>query len=301
EEGRVVSLGEPVKVKTSEHDSFAGAWKVFAEQLGRPAPKEAVFAIASPIHGDVLKMTNNPWVIRPAALKSELGLDELRFVNDFGAVGHSLSQLRPENYLHLTGPERGLPEQGVITVLGPGTGLGVAHVLRRGGKAYVIEGEGGHIGFAPQDEFEDALMQCLRAEHGRVSAERVVSGPALADIYAVLAARESGARQFSDDTALWQAGINGTDQLASAAVQRFCLALGSAAGDYALVHGAQAVVIAGGIVPRLTGLLPKTGFAQRFSAKGRFEGYLKDIPLKLITHPDPGLLGAAAVATSTTG
>ncbi|MDE1896814.1 MAG: glucokinase, partial [Rhodospirillales bacterium] len=105
---------------------------------------------------------------------------------------------------------------------------------------------------------------------------------------------------YTEDTALWQAGISGTDSLATAAVQRFCLALGAVAGDYALIHGAQAVVIAGGIAPRLAALLPQGGFARRFSAKGRFEAFLNDVPLKLIIHPDPGLVGAAVVATSTT-
>jgi glucokinase len=301
EDGHVLSLSEPVKVRTSEHESFAGAWAVFAEQLGRAVPQEATIAIASPIHGEAMKLTNNPWTIRPAALKQQMGLEALRFVNDFGAVGHALSQLRPHDYQHLAGPETGLPANGVITVLGPGTGLGVAHVLRQGGKAFVMESEGGHVGFAPLDEFEDSLLARLRTRHGRVSAERVVSGPGLREIYTSLTMQESAPSEFSDDTALWQAGICGTDELAAAAVQRFCLALGAVAGDFALAHGAQAVVIAGGIVTRLAGMLPRTGFARRFTTKGRFEALLANIPVKLIIHPDPGLLGAAAAAASTKG
>ncbi|MDE2319628.1 MAG: glucokinase [Rhodospirillales bacterium] len=298
---KIVSLSKAVKIKTEEHDSFAGAWAAFEAELGRKAPQEAAIAIAGPVHGDVLKLTNNPWVIRPAALKKELRLNTLRFVNDFGAVGHALSQLHPCDYQHLAGPQKDLPANGVITVLGPGTGLGVAHVLRRNGRAHVIEGEGGHAGFAPLDEFEDALLLRLRARHGRVSVERVVSGPAILEIYAAFAALQNIPPLYTKDTAVWQAGISGTDPLAAAAIQRFCLALGAVAGDYALIHGAEAVVIAGGIAPRLAALLPKTGFAQRFSAKGRFEAFLKNVPVKLIIHPDPGLLGAAVVATSTTG
>ncbi len=301
-EGRqVVSLGEPVKIKTKDHDSFAGAWRAFQAQLGRKLPKEAAIAVACPVQGEVLKLTNHPWTLRPAALQHELALDALNFVNDFGAVGRSLSQLGPEDYRHLAGPEGDLPETGVITVLGPGTGLGVAHVLRRDGNNYVMESEGGHIGYAPLDEFEDALLTQLRARHGRVSAERIVSGPGLREIYKMLAKLESNPPHLTEDAALWQAGILGTDALAAAAVQRFCLALGAVAGDYALAHGSQAVVIAGGIVPRLADLLPETGFARRFTAKGRFQNLLAETPVKLITHPNPGLLGAASVGVSTPG
>ncbi len=298
---RVVSLGEPVKIKTKDHDSFAGAWRAFEARLGRDLPEEAAIAVACPVQGEVLKLTNNPWTIRPAALADELGLEALNFVNDFGAVGRSLSQLGRGDYRHLAGPEQDLPEDGVITVLGPGTGLGVAHVLRQGGQAYVMESEGGHIGYAPLDEFEDALLARLRARHGRVSAERIVSGPGLREIYKMLAKLENSPPHLTEDATLWQAGISGTDKLAAAAVQRFCLVLGAMAGDYALAHGARAVVIAGGIVPRLADLLPETGFAQRFLAKGRFQPLLAEMPVKLIIHPNPGLLGAASVGTSTPG
>lgn len=298
---RVVSLGEPVEFKTRTHDSFADAWAAFQAQSGRELPKEAAIAIACPVQGEVLKLTNHPWTIHPAALKQELGLEALTFVNDFGAVGHALSQLQPGDYLHLAGPERDLPENGVITVLGPGTGLGVAQVLRQGGKAHVIESEGGHISYAPLDEFEDALLARLRARHGRVSAERVISGPGLREIYKMLAKLENSPPHLTEDAALWQAGISGRDSLAAAAVQRFCLALGAVAGDYALAHGAQAVVIAGGIVPRLVDMLPSTGFARRFTAKGRFQNLLADMPVKLIRYVNPGLLGAASLATTTQG
>lgn len=298
---KIVSLSETVKIKTKDHDSFAGAWAAFEAELGRDLPKEAAIAVACPVQGEVLKLTNNPWILRPAALKQEMELEALTFVNDFGAVGHALSQLQPHDYRHLAGPERDLPANGVITVLGPGTGLGVAHVLRQGGKAHVLESEGGHIGYAPLDEFEDALLARLRTRHGRVSAERVVSGPGLREIYKMLAKLENSLPHFIEDAALWQAGISGTDPLAAAAVQRFCLTLGAVAGDYALAHGAQAVVIAGGIVPRLAEILPETGFARRFAAKGRFQSMLAEMPVKLITHPEPGLLGAASVGTSTQG
>ena len=293
----VVSLGETIKIRTHEYASFADAWRVLENRLRRPLPREAVIAVACPAHGDVLKLTNSPWTLHPAALKHQLRLDMLRFVNDFGAIGHALAQLQSTDYLHLSGPAQELPARGMISVVGPGTGLGVAQVLRQNDTAQVVETEGGHISFAPQDEFEDALLARLRARYEHVSVERIVSGPGLLHIYNMLAGREG---RVQDDAKLWQAGICGTDELAALAVRRFCQMLGTVAGDYALAHGARAVVIAGGIAPRLATLLPQTDFAQRFIAKGRFQILLAGLPVKLIVHPEPGLLGAAAAAVSTT-
>jgi glucokinase len=182
----------------------------------------------------------------------------------------------------------------VISVVGPGTGLGVAQVLRRDGCTHVIESEGGHIDFAPVDEIEDMILARLRKRYRRVSAERIVSGSGLAHIYEGLAAIEGRAVETGDNEALWTTALAGGDSLAVAALDRFCLALGSVAGDIALVHGANAVVIAGGLGLRIAPLLPHSGFAGRFAAKGRFESRMASIPVKVITHPQPGLFGAAA-------
>jgi len=297
--GRVNRLGPPVVLRTHEHASLAAAWVAFAATQPRPLPRMAAFAVACPVEGEVLRLTNNPWTIRPAALKAELGLDVLVLINDFAAIGHALSQLGPEDYVHLAGPEMALPEEGVITVLGPGTGLGVAHVLRRGGQAHVIASEGGHVHFAPLDAREDALLATLRARFGRVSAERVVSGPGLMNIYTSLCGMEARAARISEDAALWAAAIAGEDKQAAAALEQFCNALGAVAGDLALAHGASGVVIASGLVARIAHLLPKFDFAGRFAAKGRFEGLMLGMPVKLITHAQPGLLGVISALNAT--
>jgi glucokinase len=287
-------LGESVTLLARDHVSLAASWAAFGRMLGRELPRAAALAVACPITGDVLKLTNSPWVIRPGALRQELGVDAVTLVNDFGAVGHALSALRPENFSHLAGPDKDLPANGVISVIGPGTGLGVAHVLRRGGQAQVIECEGGHIDFAPLDALEDAILARLRQRFTRVSVERIVAGPGLLNLYEALAAIEGRPVMVRDDKALWARAVSGEDSLATAALQRFCLSLGAVMGDLALAQGASAVVVAGGIVPRIAGLLPDSGFAQRFVAKGRFEMMMAGMPIKLITHPSPGLLGAAA-------
>ncbi len=299
--GRVVSIGDEVKLKAAEHVTLPLAWQHFARVLGRTPPRAAGIAMACPVHGDLLKLTNNPWVIRPATLAAELGIERFTLINDFGAVGHAVAQLGPEYLRHLCGPDTALPEEGVTTVIGPGTGLGVAYVVRGGGGYTVCETEGGHVDFAPLDELEDRVLQQLRARFRRVSAERVVSGPGLANLYGAVTSIEGLPAGTYDDAALWTAALDGSDPLAVAALDRFCLTLGAVAGDLALAHGANGVVIGGGVGYRLVDRLPLSGFDQRFSAKGRFEAMMSRIPVKIITYPEPGLFGAAAAYASRHG
>lgn len=295
EDGRVVHLGEAVTLKTAEHASFQTAWEDFGRISGRSLPKAAAIAIAGPVDTDVIKLTNNPWIIRRSLVCEKLGVDSFVIVNDFGAVGHAVAQADDEHFLHLTGPDQPLAENGTISVVGPGTGLGVAHVWRNGSAYHVQATEGGHIDFAPLDSIEDAVLARLRNRYRRVSVERVVSGPGLIEIYEALASIEGRAVQQLDDKMLWQLGMSGEDSLASAAVDRFCLSLGSIAGDITLAQGGfGGVVIAGGLGLRIKDILVRSGFAERFRAKGRFEGLMASIPVKLITHPQPGLFGAAA-------
>ena len=294
EAGRVVSIADEVTLRSAEHVTLALAWHAYERTLGRPLPRAAGIAIACPVHGELLKLTNNPWVIRPAALKAELGVDAFVLINDFGAVGHAVAQVGPDNLRHLCGPDRDFPEDGIITVLGPGTGLGVAYVVRAAGRYTVCETEGGHIDFAPLDGLEDSVLAQLRRKYRRVSAERVISGPGLANLYGALTTIEGISAGTYDDKGLWTAALDGTDPLAVASLERFCLALGAVAGDLALAHGATGVVIAGGLGLRLVDRLPLSGFGQRFTAKGRFEAMMASIPVKIITYPQPGLFGAAA-------
>jgi glucokinase len=292
--GRVVSLGEEVTMKTAEHASLQTAWEAFGERLGRPLPPAAGIAVAGPVQGEVLKLTNNPWVIRPAWIPARLGALRYKLVNDFGAIAHAVAQLGDAHFRHLCGPDRPLPKEGVISIVGPGTGLGVAQLLRRDGRYHVIETEGGHIDFAPVDSLEDKILAQLRKQYRRVSVERVTSGMGLANLYEALAAIEGRPAVYRDEKTLWAAAMASKDSLAAAALDRFCLSLGTVAGDIALAQGANGVVIAGGLGLRVADHLPKSGFPGRFVAKGRFERRMDEMPVKLITHPQPGLFGAAA-------
>ena len=292
--GKVVELGEPVTLKTAEHGSFQLAWQEFGRRAGIDLPTNLAIAFAGPVGGEVLKLTNNPWVIRPSLIKERLGVDDYVIVNDFGAVGYAVATLGDEHFEHLCGPKRPLPDEGVISIVGPGTGLGVAALLRKPDHYEVIETEGGHVDFAPLDSLEDRILVQLRRHFRRISIERVASGQGLWNLYEALGALEGRDLTFHDEKELWAAALAGTDSLANAALDRLCLTLGAVAGDMALAQGASAVVIAGGVGFRLKDYLPKSGFQDRFIAKGRFERRMDEMPVKLITHPQPGLIGAAA-------
>ena len=292
--GKVVALDDPVTLKTSEHGSFQLAWQEFGRRAGIKLPDSLAIAFAGPVEGEVLKLTNNPWVIRPALIKERLDVDHYTIVNDFGAVAYAVATLGEEHFQHLCGPDRPLPQEGVTSIVGPGTGLGVAALLRRGAGYEVIETEGGHIDFAPLDKLEDRILDELRRSFRRVSVERVVAGQGLSNLYEALATIENLDVSIHDEKELWASALAGADSLATAALDRLCLSLGAVAGDLALAQGAHAMVIAGGVGLRLADYLPRSGFRDRFIAKGRFERRMDEMPVKLITHPQPGLVGAAA-------
>ncbi len=286
-----ISLGEPETLHTKDHASFQTAWEDFRERCGG----SLALSVAGPVGGEVIRFTNNPWIIRPSLMQSKLGVDQFTIVNDFAAVAHAVARAPDDQFLHITGPDRPLASEGTISLIGPGTGLGVAHLWRSGSEYRVTATEGGHIDFAPLDSIEDAILARLRKSHNRVSIERVVSGPAIGPIRQTLAAMEGRPVTEEDDVTLWTRGMEDRDSLAAAAVDRFCLSLGSVAGDIALAQGGfGGVVIAGGLGYRLRDHLPRSGFAERFRAKGRFSELMADIPVKLIVHPQPGLFGAAA-------
>ncbi len=289
-----ISLGEPVTLKTSDYASLQTAWEEFERIAGEPLPRAASIAIAAPITGETIRMTNNSWIFRTDAIDEQLGLDAVTLINDFGAVAHAVARTPDAELVHIAGVDKPLPEQGTVSVIGPGTGLGVAHFHRYPGGYHVQSTEGGHIDFAPLDAIDDGILAGLRKEHRRVSTERVNSGPGICVIYRALAALEKRPLEPIEDKIIWQRGIAREDSLAAAAVDRFCASFGSVCGDYALAHGAGGVVLAGGLGLRLRELLPKSAFGERFRFKGRYSEMMAGIPVKMIVHPQPGLYGAAA-------
>jgi glucokinase len=260
DEGRVTGVEEPVTLRTADYHSFRSAWEEFGRRTPGRIPVELGMAFAGPIGGDLLNLTNSPWVIRPATMQKELGLGRFAIVNDFGAVAHAVASLDGDGFSHVCGPGCPLPNDGLISVIGPGTGLGVASLLRRDGDVQVIETEGGHINFAPLNAVEDRILAELRCKFGRVSVERLLSGRGLLNLYEALAAIKNLPTPIGDERLLWTVALDGSDSLAAAALEQFCLTLGAVAGDVALAQGAKGVAIGGGLGQRLADHLPRSGF-----------------------------------------
>lgn len=288
-DGRVVALGEPVVLPTAGYAGLPDAWKTYGERIGEPLPRRASLAIAGPVTGGPVGFLNSHWVVYPDRLERELGLDTVLLLNDFGAMAHAVHALDAHHFTHVCGPDVPLPDHGAITVLGPGTGLGVAVLQRTRSGPVVLETEGGHIHFAPLDAREREVGYTIAAKYGRTSVERVVSGPGLGDIVRALAPDEA-----REDAALWQAAIDRGEPLLRAALDVFLGSYGAVAGDLSLAHGALGVALTGGLTNRLLHLMPASGFHARFCDKARYRARMESMPVKLVTHPQPGLFGAAA-------
>ena len=293
-DGHVRAINDEVTLTVADYLDLVHAWRAYAARINDAMPRHASFSIAGPVQTGAFKCTNNHWVIDDSRLNGDLGLEDHLLINDFVAVGHAVAQASEHMLLPLTGPDRPLPQEGTISIVGPGTGLGVAHVWRDATRYRVQHTEGGHIAFAPEDAVEDAILTQLRSRYGRVSAERVVSGPGIVPIYETLVAAAGQAPALSGDRAIWAAAFDGVDDFAMAALNRFCAVLGGVAGDIALAQGGSAVVIAGGLGLRLRAYLQQSDFAARFCNKGRYRDMLAAMPVKLITQEQPGLYGAAA-------
>jgi len=298
---------QPLSVCNAEFASLQHAAEHYLAAVG-VRPRRAAIAVASPVGDDEIRLTNRAWSFSRLELRETLQLDELLLLNDFGAVAQAVPALAAQDCVALYGPAA-MPPRGPITVIGPGTGLGVALLVGGPDDGWrVTETEGGHVTFAPIGEEEQAIARWLTAHYGRASNERVLCGKGLSHIDAVLrdtgvavasnpAARARGVvadgPALRDPADIVSSAREGHDLAARRALARFCAVLGSVAGDAALIHGARTVLIAGGIVPRFVPFLRSSAFRERFLAKGRFAPYLESVAIQIVVHPHPGMLGAA--------
>lgn len=289
DEGRVISLGDPVILSTAEYSGLSSAWKTYGELIGKPLPNLASLGLAGPVTGEPVGFLNSHWVVHPDTIEYDLGLDKALLLNDFGAMAHAVHALGEDQFAHVCGPDVPLPTYGSISVLGPGTGLGVAVLQRTDKGPIVLETEGSHIHFAPLNETERFVSERIEAIHERTSIERIVSGPGLGTITRAFAPEDK-----RDDPTLWKYAIEGEEPLLRQALDLFLDSYGAAAGDLSLAHGALGVALTGGLTNRLLHLIPRSGFHARFCDKGRYRPRMQDIPVKLVIHPQPGLFGAAA-------
>lgn len=271
------------------------AIRAYLGGLSRGAPGAAAMAIATPVTGDQVRMTNHHWAFSQAALKAELGFRTLRLLNDFTALALALPGL-PAGDLRQLGGGQARPDS-AIALLGAGTGLGVSGLLPDGRGGWLpLEGEGGHVTLPAVTPRERLVMDGLVRRHGHASAERVASGQGLVDTCAILCEADGvtppGLSCPADVSA---AALQAGHPQALEALNIFCATLGSVAGNLALTLGARGgVYVGGGIVPRLGPWFDASPFRERFEAKGRFRAYLADIPVWVITSlQSPALLGAA--------
>ncbi len=278
----------------ADYAELGEAIEAFLEGRGDlPAPRRGAIAIASPITGDQVSMTNHPWRFSIAELRRRIGFDRLEVINDFTAQALALPHLGDGDKMRVGGGTAvaGRP----LAVLGPGSGLGVSGLIPCGDKWVPLTGEGGHATMAPSDDRESAVLAHMRSQFDHVSAERCISGPGLINIYNALAAID-GARAAQYTAAqITDAETGAADPRCHEATQMFCAMLGATAGNLALTLGAQGgVFIAGGIVPRLGSRFAASPFRERFEAKGRFQTYLAAIPTAVVTHPLAAFIGCAA-------
>ena len=252
-------------------------------------PESAALAVAAPVLGDGVRMPNLEWRFSRRSLAGELDLRELVVVNDFAAVAWALPALAGAD-LHKVGG--GAPVGGAaMATLGPGSGLGVASVAPCGGEWAVVEGEGGNISFSGVTPEQQSITDHIRAQDGHCSAESLLSGPGLVNIYMALAGLQ-GRDVIRPSPAQVSKAASGGDALAGEARGMFFEVLGTVAGNLALTVSARGgVFIAGGIVPRMLKPLERSRFRESFEAKGRYRFYLEAIPTYVITEPYPAFLG----------
>lgn len=250
-------------------------------------------AIACPVPGDWVRMTNHTWEFSIKELTAELKLKWLGVINDFTSVAHSLPVLTEDHKVQI-GPGSPKPNANVA-VFGPGTGLGVDHLTMTAQGWKALDGEGGHVDFAPQDENEFAIWHYLKKKLGHVSAEEVLSGRGIVQIYQGLAEHKQLPPVYTDAADITTRAISKECELCELTLRQFCKIMGSFAGNLALNLGtAGGVYIGGGIAPRFVDYIRQSDFRARFEDKGRFSHYVANIPTYIITEPDHGLLGAAA-------
>ena len=289
--------------------------RFFAELAGVPGgmarPTRACIAMAGPVEGRRARLTNLPWALDAAAIERAFGLAYVTLVNDFFAAATGIEALGPGALREL---QRGIPDGGSVhgqarVVIGAGTGLGVAIALAAGGRWHVVAGEGGHVGFAPRAEPDVALWRHFARRHGRVSNEHVASGAGLVEIYRFLRGPE---RTDDGDALLLEADpaaaiaaralAPGDDSLAARALDRFASVFGAAAGDVALLSLPRGgVYVAGGIAPKVLDARRASAFVDAFVDKGPHSALMRTIPVRLVTEPSVGLLGAALIAARAGG
>jgi len=282
--------------KTAEHPGFEAALEAFLAPIPRAErPRRAIVAVAGPVSGDRIRLTNCPWEFSRDAVRERFGWTRFGLMNDFAAVAAALPHFGDS---HLDAVQTGIEvARRPKLVLGPGTGLGVGIAVPSGEDWQILDGEGGHATLAASNGEEAELIALLRRRLGHVSAEDVLSGPGLANLFRAIAERDGlGVEPATGEEVVSRLDREGCPA-AGEALDRFASFLGTVAGNAALTTGARGgVYLAGGVLRNLGDRFRTDLFRAAFNAKGRMSGYLETVPVYRITHPEPGLYGLQALA-----
>ncbi len=292
------SVHDEVRFKCKDFAGPAEAANAYLEQT-RPTspPQHGAFAVASPVLGDEINMTNHPWTFSIEAVRTSLKFETLQVINDFTAIALAVPRLIDQD-LQKIGAGNAASGHPIV-VLGPGTGLGVSGLIPKDDTWIPLATEGGHVTMAPFSDRESAILNVLRAE-GHVSAEDVISGPGLINTYRALCELEGQTPDPEITPArLTEQAYHSPNSVFGETLDTFCAFLGTIAANLCLSFGALGgVYIAGGIVPKLGQTFAESPFRTRFETKGRFSDYLRAVPTYVIQHPHPAFVGLSSLKQS---
>lgn len=277
----------------NDYNTIVDAVKVYLSKVGNPSINFGAFAIANPVVGDWVQMTNHHWAFSIETTRQALNLEVLILINDFTAQAYAISKMPSSELIQIGGSscEIHAPK----AVLGPGTGLGVSGLIPCHDGSYVaLAGEGGHTSFAPFDDTEVMIWQYAKKKFGHVSAERFLSGAGLVLIYEALANREGIKSSKMSPELISEQALSGKSPLCRLTLDIFCAMLGTISSNLALTLGARSgVYLCGGIIPRFIDYFKSSPFRTRFENKGRFDAYLAAIPVYVVLAKYPGIYGVA--------
>lgn len=288
-------ISAPKSLPRAGHATFEGVVDDYLKESGGAVPDCIVVAVAGPISDGVVKLTNGQWVVSETVLK-ERGFKDALLINDYAALAYAVEHLKGDDLFEIGGSHPESPRE-TVGVVGAGTGLGVSALVRDAFSSSVMVTEGGHTAFAPVDETEYAVLNVLKERYGRVSTERVLSGPGLSNIHWALARLKGLDIAPLDPAEVSKRGVAGSDPLCVKAFDVFLGIYGRFAGDMALAFGARGgIYLGGGIAPRFLKELNNGTFRRCFEEKGRFVPYVSPIPTKVIVHPYAALVGSGEAA-----
>lgn len=289
--------GEPQIVKTADFATIDAAIQAAVLDRSSVRPNSAVLAVAGPVDGDEIELTNCPWVVRPKEMIANLGLGDIVVLNDFEAQALAVIALGEEHMEKIGG---GAPEPNAgRVVLGPGTGLGVAGLIRALDHWIPVPGEGGHMDIGPRTPRDYQVFPYIEALEGRISGEQILCGRGLVNVYRAIATTDGKPAPFTSPAEVTSAALAGSDPVAEEALSLFVTCLGRTAGDLALVFMSRGgVFLTGGIAQKIVPALKAGNFRAAFEDKAPHSALMREMPVYVITHPLAALLGLAAYARS---